>query len=270
MARSDPLDRRAIESLLNPGNYLNRVEVLDTVDSTQDALAAAAKEGFLLPGSCLVAEEQTAGKGRMGRTWLTEKGQALTFSYLTPNYFPRKPGWITVGSALAVSKALEEDAEIRIHIKWPNDLYVKGRKLAGLLAQPIQARDRSLVVTGIGLNVHAAPQGVPDDPRALPIALSEAAGRSFDRNALLASILNALDNLVKRFDIGETLFVAQGLRERSVLLGAQARFEWKKKVYEGRVLDHTDDLEIRLETGSGEILLPGETAHLLDFHPPRS
>ncbi|MHC4946013.1 MAG: biotin--[acetyl-CoA-carboxylase] ligase [Planctomycetota bacterium] len=267
MTRADPLDRQAIQALLHPGNFLNRVEVLDSVDSTQDALAHGARQGTLEPGTCLVAEEQTAGKGRMGRTWISEPGGALTFSFLTPNYFPQKPGWITVGSAVALSGVLDEEAGIQTRIKWPNDLYVTGRKLGGLLAQPIEAKGRSLVVIGIGLNIHAAPAAVPDDPKALPIALDDAAGRTFDRNELLAALLNGLDALVQRFNEGETLFVAEALRQRSILLGKHAKFEWNKTVYEGRVLDHTDELEIRLSTTDGEVLLPGETAHLMAFFP---
>jgi biotin-(acetyl-CoA carboxylase) ligase len=117
------------------------------------------------------------------------------------------------------------------------------------------------------LNIHAAPAAVPDDPKALPIALDDAAGRTFDRNELLAALLNGLDALVQRFNEGETLFVAEALRQRSILLGKHAKFEWNKTVYEGRVLDHTDELEIRLSTTGGEVLLPGETAHLMAFFP---
>lgn len=265
MTDAGMLNRDAIETRLHPGNLLNRVEVLDAVESTQDALASGARQGVYKPGTCLAAERQTAGKGRRGRSWQSEPGQALTFSILTPNFFPRKPGWITVGAAVALAEVIDDSAGIRTSIKWPNDLYVSGRKLAGLLAHPIQAGDASLIVTGIGLNVNAAPPELPGKARVLPTDLKTLTGRPFDRNELFAAILNRLDAALRRLGNGETLFVVEALRGRSLLLGKPARFEWMRSIYEGTVRDHTDDLGILLDTDEGELRLPGETAHLIDF-----
>lgn len=252
------LDASRIKDKLVPGSFIRNVQVEREVDSTNARLLKSAGEGRQGPGDCLVAEAQTRGQGRRGRTWHSEPGEALTFSFLCRNYFPRQPGWITVGTAVAAARAIEKEAGLAPGIKWPNDLYAEGRKLGGILAQA--AID--LVVTGVGLNVNAAPS--LERP---PVCLQELAGREIDRSSLLAALLNEIHFMVLDLEKERTLPLLEAFKKRSLLLGAHARFAWKKNVYEGRVEDHTPELGIALSTKQGTIVLPGETATLLSFQP---
>jgi len=254
------LDPLKIKRRLVPGSFIRHVTIEPVVDSTNARLLEAAKEGRAGPGDCLAAEEQTAGSGRRGRKWHSVPYTALTFSFLCRNFFPRQPGWITVGTAAAVAEAVERETGVKPFIKWPNDLYVEGKKLGGILAQTVPP----LVVVGVGLNVNAEPDEALEVP---PVCLETLTGSPFDRTVLLAAILNELHVVTTLLDRGETDEVLEALHRRSLLVGRRARFEWKRTLYEGRVVEHTRELGIRLETDEGSIVLPGETAALQSLDP---
>ena len=201
----------------------------------------------------------------MGRPWYSVPGQSLTFSFLCRNFFPESPGKITLGVALAAAEAIEEETGVQVHIKWPNDLFAGGGKLAGILAQPVQVSGRPGMVVGVGVNVNAIPQGAASTKAPSPVCLRNLAGTPVDRSFLLAAILNKADAIMQRFADGESTFLGPRLRARSILIGARARFEWNRNEYEGIVLDHTDDLEIILESDEGRIILPGESSTVLWF-----
>lgn len=267
MTEQDRLDPEIVLRGLRPKNPICRIQVVEKVDSTQTALADGVSKGRFQTGDCLAAEEQTAGKGRMGRHWRSQPGQSLTFSFITPNYFPRNPGWITVGTALALASSLEEAIGLTYQIKWPNDLYHEDKKLGGVLAHPIGKAELPLMVIGVGLNVNASPTIDLENAKAPPISLKELTGKDLDRSRLLAQLLNGIGRTMEKFEQEETDFVVNALRKRSLLLGCRAEFEWKNARYEGRIVDHTEELGIMLETGRGTIVLPGETAHLVRFTP---
>lgn len=265
MEPMDKLDPERIEERLEAGRFFHTFHVLDEVTSTNEVLASWATEKNIGEGTLLAAERQTAGKGRMGRSWVSSPHQSLTFSFLCPNYFPESPGFITVGVALACTVGIEKETGLSPDIKWPNDLYLGTRKVAGVLAQTVSSPGPALMVVGVGINVNAPPPSGAAPFAAPPTCLREAAGRAIDRSLLLASLLEEIGETALRLARGDARFVAEGLRQRSLLIGARAKFEWKKRCYEGRVTDHTDDLAIRLETPEGIVTLPGETAHLVSF-----
>ncbi len=129
------------------------VEVLASIDSTNSELMRRARTGWMEP-VLLVAEEQTAGRGRVGKTWHSRPGQSLTFSL----GLPMAPAdWS--GLSLAVGVSLADSLHPDIRLKWPNDLWLHGRKLGGILVETASAVDtaahgqRRLVVIGVGLNV---------------------------------------------------------------------------------------------------------------------
>lgn len=265
MTPDGKLSSEAIRGLLQKSCFVKRFEIHETLESTNLTLRNAAIDGSAGIGTCLATETQTAGMGRMGRKWQSQPHQSLTFSVLCPNYFPEKPGWMTVGCATSLAAALKNTHNIETGIKWPNDLYFDNRKLAGILAQAVHTPTGTAVVMGVGLNVNAAPESPLEGQEAPPISVREIMGEPADRSFLLAAILNALHETFNDFASRSTNPVLQALRQRSILIGTRARFKWMDEIHEGRVRDHSPDLAIVLEKEDSSIELPGETAELLDY-----
>ena len=138
------------------------VEVLPEIDSSNTELMRRARAGQTEP-TLLVAERQTAGRGRLGRPWQSAVGDSLTFSLGLP-FAPRD--WS--GLSLAVGLSLAESLHTDIQLKWPNDLWVAERKLAGILIEAATAGGHSQVVIGIGINIHPrSAEGLSTPPAAL-------------------------------------------------------------------------------------------------------
>lgn len=170
------------------GALWTSVEVVASTGSTNaDLLRRGGPEGQVL-----VAEEQTAGRGRMGRSWVSQPGASLTFSVLLRpvSVPPARRGWLPLLTGVSVAVAVREVAGVTAALKWPNDVLVGSRKLAGILAE--QSGD--LVVIGVGLNVSAPGEALPVSPGALRATSLLAEGAAVSREAVLAGILRELEH----------------------------------------------------------------------------
>lgn len=136
------------------------IEILPEIDSTNTELMRRARQGVHDP-VLLLAERQSAGRGRLGRTWHGERGHALTFSVGLP-YQPHN--WS--GLSLAIGLSLADSLGPEIQLKWPNDLWCQQRKLGGILIEAASQGGQSYAVIGIGLNIQAPPQHALRTPAA--------------------------------------------------------------------------------------------------------
>ncbi len=164
------------------------VEVVASTGSTNaDLLARGGPEGQVL-----VAEEQTAGRGRAGRAWVSVPGASLTFSVLLrpASVPPTSRGWLPLLTGVAVAAAVRS-AGVAAVLKWPNDVLVGDRKLAGILAEQSPAGDA--VVVGVGLNVATPEDALPVSPVGLPATSLLVEGAQVAREPLLAEILRHLE-----------------------------------------------------------------------------
>ena len=171
------------------GGLWTSVEIVSSTGSTNaDLLARGGPEGQVL-----VAEEQTAGRGRMGRSWMSVPGASLTFSVLLrpSSVPPALRGWLPLLTGVAVASALRKAAAVDATVKWPNDVLIGGRKVAGILAE--QSSDGSAVVVGVGLNVATPEDSLPVSPTGLPATSLLAEGADIAREPLLAEILVRLE-----------------------------------------------------------------------------
>lgn len=177
-----PLQAASVRPLVLGGLWTS-LEVVATTGSTNaDLLARGGPEGQVL-----VAEEQTAGRGRMGRSWVSEPGAALTFSVLLrPVSVPAfRRGWLPLLAGIAVATAVRSAAHVPATLKWPNDVLAGDRKLAGILAE--QSADAAVI--GIGLNV-ATPAAALPVPAATSLLVE---GSDVAREPLLAEILRSFE-----------------------------------------------------------------------------
>jgi BirA family biotin operon repressor/biotin-[acetyl-CoA-carboxylase] ligase len=160
-----------------------RVEVLESATSTNAVVAARARAGEPA-GLCVVAEEQTAGRGRLDRTWVSPPRAGLTFSVLLRPVADQL-GWVPLLGGLAVARAVREQTGLDAVLKWPNDVLVGDKKAAGLLAEAVDGA----VVVGVGLNVTTR---VEELPHALATSLALEGASTTDRDTLLRAVLRGL------------------------------------------------------------------------------
>ncbi|MEN4010527.1 MAG: biotin--[acetyl-CoA-carboxylase] ligase [Chloroflexota bacterium] len=220
---------------------------LDKTGSTNDDALQWAARGA--PHLALVAaDRQTAGRGRLGRSWQTLPGAALAFSLVLRPAAPARD-WLALYSplgALAVSLALENGWHLAPQIKWPNDVLLGGRKVCGVLAEAAWQGDRlQAVVLGIGINV--APSAVPPESLLIfPATCVEAySGSPLDRWQLLARVLEQL--LARLGDVGSPAFL-RDWQDRLAYLGQPIRLEDSTgKVVTGKLAGVTSQGQLRVQ-----------------------
>jgi BirA family biotin operon repressor/biotin-[acetyl-CoA-carboxylase] ligase len=179
--------------------------------STQNIL----RDGDYPHGAVAVAEHQTAGRGRSGRRWDDAPSTALLFSVLLrpPLTAPLPQLSLVVG--LAVAGAIEQEVDVCAVVKWPNDVLIDGRKVAGIL---LEASD-AVVVCGIGINVNQEERDLPPVTRTPATSLLVAAGQPFDRGAVLASVLFELERRYTDWVAGGLAYLGDELERRNALSG---------------------------------------------------
>jgi BirA family transcriptional regulator, biotin operon repressor / biotin---[acetyl-CoA-carboxylase] ligase len=182
------------------GGFWTALDVVASTGSTNvDLLARAAGDAAGPEGQVLVAEEQTAGRGRLGRTWTSVPGASLTFSVLLrPATVPAaRRGWLALLAGVAVASAVRSvtgggvAGGVAAVLKWPNDVLVGDRKLAGILAE--QSPDGSAVVIGTGINVATPADALPVSPTGLAGTSLLVEGATAAREALLLEVLRQLE-----------------------------------------------------------------------------
>jgi BirA family transcriptional regulator, biotin operon repressor / biotin---[acetyl-CoA-carboxylase] ligase len=183
----DPLDAEALRAELGAGLWTSVTVVPSTGSTNADLVAAGGPEGQVL-----VTEEQTAGRGRMGRSWVSQPGAALTFSVLLrPDPVPaERRGWLALLAGVAVARSVRVVSGLSATLKWPNDVLITGSKLAGILAE--QAADGAVVI-GMGINVATTADALPAGPGGLRGTSIAIEGGNASRQRLLAEILRQLE-----------------------------------------------------------------------------
>ena len=161
--------------------------------STNDLARALAAQGAP-EGTLVLAEEQTAGRGRLGRAWLAPRGTSLLFSLLfRPALLPSQAFRLAMLCSLAAARAIETVTALPIHLKWPNDLVLRGQKLGGVLSESSFTGERlDFVIVGLGLNVNLDVSTLPEIA-ATATSLSAALGRPVARLPLLQRLLQEIE-----------------------------------------------------------------------------
>ena len=254
---SGPLDRERIEAACRSCRFLHLVEVAEEVGSTNTALAALAREGKAADGALFLAEHQTAGRGRAGRTWSSAPCSDILLSVLLRPGVPAEAySTLTFHVGLAVALALEPVCGPALRLKWPNDLLLSHAKLGGILAEASLPADGipGHVVVGLGLNVLSNPgdRGVPVDHPAT--SLSAWLGSACDRTEVLISVLDALDRQRPAMDLGRV--PVRAWNKRAAWLGREVGLREGGHEVRGTMLGARADGALLLETPDG-----AESAH---------
>jgi BirA family transcriptional regulator, biotin operon repressor / biotin---[acetyl-CoA-carboxylase] ligase len=248
--------------------------VAETGSTNRDLLAAAADGAA--DGVVLVADHQTAGRGRLDRSWVAPPGSSVLMSVLLrPDLGAGDAHLLTTALAVGAAEACGGVAGVDVRIKWPNDLVVAAddhggvRKVAGILAESSVERGRlSAVVVGIGLNVNW-PARLPADLESIAVALNHVAGHDIDRDDLIVATLAGLERWCAPLSgdddgrgAGQSVLMAEA-RSRSATLGRRVRAEIGAETVEGTAQELSEAGELVVETAEGRrTIIAGDVVHL--------
>lgn len=174
------------------GEILRLASVTSTMDVVDERARAGAPEGLVV-----VADEQTAGRGRAGRSWLAPPGSSLLCSVLLrPRVSPARLGTLPLLAGVAVAEAIESSAAVSCALKWPNDVLIAGRKVAGILVQSrLSPRGIDFVNVGIGVNLNVPAEALPEGATSVALA----SGATIDREEMLGVMLDRLEEQYREF-----------------------------------------------------------------------
>ena len=229
------------------------------IDSTNNF--AKTLDGSAPDGTVIVAEKQTGGKGRLGRVWSSLKGGLYFTLFLTPKIDPMKASKLTQVAAAALVKVLR-DKNINAEIKWPNDIYLNGKKLTGILTEMKCEIDCiNYIIIGIGINVNIDSSGFNDEVKETATSLLIEEGHKFNRTEILTSFLNIFENLyvdvIENDDFSDVVSLC---RKYSMLIDKQAYWiNGKNKVKVTCLgLNDNGELVVKTENGEEKSILSGE------------
>jgi len=228
------------------GPFAGRVVWFDEVGSTND-LASRMADAGADEGVVVMANRQTAGRGRLGRGWESPAGAGLYLSaVLRPP--PRVAPLLTIAAGVAVADGIEAATGLRAELKWPNDVHVAGRKLAGILAEGAAQH----VVMGIGINVRSA--ALPPEVAVRAGSLEGELGRPVDRGLVLAECLAALAMRYEQLQRRENEAVLEAWRRRATWsLGREVQWESQGARWSGRAADIAEDGSLIVQADTGRV-----------------
>ncbi|HSW10197.1 MAG TPA: biotin--[acetyl-CoA-carboxylase] ligase [Bacillota bacterium] len=231
-----------------------------TLPSTSTTVGEFGHQGWP-EGLAVLADEQSSGRGRLGRSWHSPGGAGVWMSVLLrPAFPPEQAPRLAITAGLSVARAIRRTAGLACDLKWPNDVLLNGRKLAGILAEVARAGDRSFfVVLGVGINVSVADDQWPPSLRAAATSLT-AAGCPADRIALAEAVLEELDGDYSRLLAGEWESVRREWQAASSMLGEAVTVSAGCSIIRGRArqLGSLGELVLELEDGSMREVVAGE------------
>lgn len=244
------------------------VQLFDEIDSTNTECKRRIQElpygedifSYIPEGTVFLSDYQTAGRGRMGKTFLSPKGSGLYFSILTkPKGQNKNPLVLTCHAAVAVKRAVKEVFGMELSIKWVNDLFYKRKKIVGILAEGQLSDSSSLAycIMGIGINLFLPESGFPEELSGIAGALfdyDEEKKKNLNRNQFIASILFHYFSLLDRDKVEEEY------RRENILLTKDILFTENHQDFLGRVEGILEDgsLSVRCRDGSTKIVSSGE------------
>jgi BirA family biotin operon repressor/biotin-[acetyl-CoA-carboxylase] ligase len=198
--RPDRILQEEIACHLSTRSFGRVLRTLKTVDSTQKVAHQWAREGAP-EGAAVIAEEQTAGRGRLGRSWHSPPGSGIWMSLILRPPIPiaRAPQ-LTLMASVGIARALIDMTHLPVRIKWPNDLLIRDKKVCGILTELRGEQDRvHYAVLGAGINVNIDGEAWPPDLKGKVTSLSAEAGRAFRRSPLIAAMLKELEAIYEKY-----------------------------------------------------------------------
>ncbi len=232
--------------------FMGRTLHLHPVIASTNTLAMEMASVSSPEGTAIIAETQTAGKGRIGRTWISPKGNLYFSVVLKPDIPLQKAPLITLMGAVAVASTVQSMLALQAVIKWPNDVLIGQKKICGLLTEMSAEQDRiKHIVLGVGVNVNMDLDAIPSDVRKNVTTLASEAGKNIRRTPLLCQLLLDLEHWYRVFLEDEESVLSEW-KKLNVTIGNRVTVRSLKDTREGLAqgIDREGRLVIRLDDGS--------------------
>ena len=236
---------------------------LDCIDSTNNYLKRLAVEGAP-DGTIAVADQQTAGRGRLGRSFQSPPGTGIYISFLLrPDMMPERAVNLTACTAVAMCDAMERACGVRPQIKWTNDILMDKRKTCGIMTEmSVEGETGALqyIVLGIGVNVNQALTDFPEELQAVAGSVAMATGKKQDRGRLTAEIINAMDEMYAAWQAGQ--WDVDRYRADCATIGREVRVirAGSERNAFAEAVDDDFALVVRYEDGTREAVFSGEVS----------
>lgn len=257
-AATSGLDIKQVQDKLT-GHVVGRqlrhyAELSSTNDEARRLAAAGATEGTVV-----VAETQTAGRGRRGRRWLDIPGRCLLFSIiLRPAVQPELLPVLSLGTAAASAQVLSEVYHLPVATKWPNDLLLSGRKVGGILLEAGQ----EFVVVGVGLNVGGPAQDLQNQVSEPVASMEEECGHPVQREEVLVALLEKIDKMYQQFQVGEVDTIIAAYKECDCVVGRYVTVEVGTEKISGSAVDISPSGALIIQTDTGRRQITAGDIHL--------
>lgn len=249
----DILDSNIINDGLNINFVGKKIEILKTVDSTNEEIKRRAAKNAE-SGLIIASDEQTAGKGRLGRTWKTNNGGIHFTVLIRPELSPADISSVTLASGYAVCLAIRKYTGCDAKIKWPNDIIINNKKVCGILTEMAAQSDRlDFVAIGIGINVNHT--DFPDEIKSKATSLFLETGKKIDRNDFFRCVINYLDKVLSSFLVSVSLDDIQSFKKLCATIGKKVKVNRNNKIIEGTAIDITSIGELVICDNDGKEIL---------------
>ncbi|GAA0077703.1 biotin--[acetyl-CoA-carboxylase] ligase [Clostridium sp. CTA-5] len=256
----DILSSQELMPLLKTNNLIKDIKHFYELSSTNDTAKELAR-GEIDNGTLIVAEKQLSGKGRFDRQWVSPSSGIWFSLILKPNLPPIEASKITQIAAASIYKTLL-DFDIKVNIKWPNDIFLNEKKICGILTEMKCDMDRiHYLILGVGINVNLELADIPDELKGIATSLKIELNKTFKRNDILAKFLNHFEALYNKFvlqkDISEALSIC---RENSNIINKKAKLITynKEEIVTCLSLTDTGELLVKDSDGKEKIITSGE------------
>ena len=255
--QKNQMTKEMIAGFLVESTIVKKIILLEETDST-NRIAKELARGGEAEGTMIAANVQSAGRGRLGRSFYSPAGSGIyTSMILRPSLLPEQALRITSCAAVAVARAIEKVTGVSTQIKWVNDVYLNGKKVCGILTEAAFGGDGTRMeyaVLGIGVNVCS--MQFPEELAQIATSLENETGQRIDRSRLLAEIWNEFTVLYGQIEQGTFL---EECKARSLVLGKQILVHKPEGSYEAKAVDLNEEGHLLVErNGMVECLYSGE------------
>ena len=258
----ETLQKNVIMGALGQSIFSRKFLIFDALDSTNDHAKEMADKGSP-EGTVIIAEEQKAGRGRLGRAWISPKHSNLLMSVLLrPEIDLPAVFALTVIMALSVTDSIYEIFGLKTGIKWPNDIYFEGKKLGGILTEISVKGDRiEYAVVGLGLNINWKPEDMAG-MRYAAVCIKDAMGSRVPRERIVYTILLRLESYYRMISTERQDDLYESWRRRSIVLGKWVEVDTGERSISGRViwLDNSGNLVLKDSEGREKKILYGDVS----------
>lgn len=235
-----------------------KIYIYNKTSSTND-IALSLAERHNTEGVVILAEGQTKGRGRLGRTWFSLPQKCILCSIiLKSNMLSERLNLLTIGASVAISKAIRNTTFLPAYIKWPNDVIIRGKKTCGILVEKRKTKT-GFIVMGFGINVNLDEEDFPRDLYGKATSLKMECAKKVSRVELVQKVLFEIEKVYLYLKKGEGSLLFEEWKEMSSILGKQVKAILQNEVVEGQAvgIDPDGALILRLDSGISRRITEG-------------